>query len=82
MTSRLRGGLHELYPTSTASSPRRAEHHRHLDDCPPCLEAYDFEAELRQVVAPQCREQVPDTLMAKVRAALAEEQASGTSQAF
>lgn len=31
----------------------------HLRSCSPCLEAFDFEAELRRVVASRCREQVP-----------------------
>ena len=48
---------------------RRALVQRHLDDCLPCLEAYDFELELRQVVARKCREPVPDQL--RVRIALA-----------
>ncbi len=42
---------------------------RHLDECLPCLEAFDFEAELRQVIARKCREPVPEQL--RVRIALA-----------
>ena len=38
----------------------------HLRGCSPCLEAYDFEAELRRVIARSCREQAPDALRAKV----------------
>ena len=48
---------------------RRALVKHHLDDCMPCLEAFDFELELRQVIARKCREPVPDQL--RVRIALA-----------
>ncbi|MBA3268355.1 MAG: mycothiol system anti-sigma-R factor [Acidimicrobiia bacterium] len=43
----------------------------HLDDCPPCLDAFDFEAELRVVVAERCRDRVPDELRQRVADALA-----------
>lgn len=39
---------------------------RHLDDCPPCLGAYDFEVELRVLVARRCREQAPDALRERI----------------
>lgn len=41
---------------------------RHLDDCSPCFEAYDFEAELRIVIAAKCRDEVPQELKDKIRA--------------
>ena len=71
--------LHELYGylDGELTDDRRAAIHRHLDECQPCAEPYDFEAELREVVRRKCQEQVPDTLMAKVREALEREQASG-----
>ena len=41
---------------------------RHLDGCLECLQAYDFEAELRQVIAIKCREtEVPSGLMEKIQ---------------
>jgi mycothiol system anti-sigma-R factor len=43
---------------------------RHLDKCPPCAQGYDFEVELRQVIATRCREEVPDDLKARIKAAL------------
>jgi mycothiol system anti-sigma-R factor len=46
---------------------------RHLDDCPPCYEAFDFEAELRIVIARKCTETVPDALKQRIADALAEE---------
>ncbi len=44
----------------------------HLDRCSSCLEAFDFEAELKIVIARRCREAVPATLRDRVAAALAE----------
>ena len=45
---------------------RRAAIEHHLDECSPCLEAFDFEAELRIVIAPKCTEQVPESLKARL----------------
>ncbi|HZI37792.1 MAG TPA: mycothiol system anti-sigma-R factor, partial [Acidimicrobiia bacterium] len=47
-----------------------ADVQRHLDECLPCLEAFDFEAELRQVIAMKCRDQVPESLRQRVAEAL------------
>ncbi len=43
---------------------------RHLDDCPPCGEAFTFEVDLRQVVVSKCREQVPEELRLRIAVAL------------
>ena len=43
---------------------------QHLDDCLPCLEAFDFEAELRSIVAQKCRDTVPDGLRLRIVEAL------------
>jgi mycothiol system anti-sigma-R factor len=45
---------------------RRSTIRRHLDECRPCLQAFDFEVELRQVIARKCRDQVPDALRDRV----------------
>lgn len=50
---------------------------QHLDDCLPCLEAYDFEAELRIVVKSRCFEEVPEALRARIAKALDREQQPG-----
>ena len=42
----------------------------HLADCPPCGDAFDFESELRVVIAQRCRERVPEGLRARVYEAL------------
>jgi mycothiol system anti-sigma-R factor len=79
--------LHRLYHflDGELTEDRRAEIRRHLDECQPCLEVFDFEAELRQVIAARCRDHVPDRLRARVAAALRheatlEERASGTGR--
>ncbi len=38
----------------------------HLDDCNPCLEAFDFEAELRIVVSKRCHDDVPESLRMRI----------------
>ena len=38
----------------------------HLAHCSPCLEAFDFEAELRKVVHSKCAETMPTDLRAKL----------------
>jgi mycothiol system anti-sigma-R factor len=70
-----REALHELYGylDGELTPERREAIQSHLDQCLPCAEPYDFEAELREVVRRKCQEQVPEGLMAKVRAALAAE---------
>jgi anti-sigma factor (TIGR02949 family) len=37
----------------------------HLRRCSPCLEAFDFEADLRRVIAAKCSEQVPPDIKAR-----------------
>ena len=39
---------------------------RHLDHCPPCAHGFDFEMELRQVIASRCRDRVPEDLKRRV----------------
>jgi mycothiol system anti-sigma-R factor len=75
--------LHELYAylDGELTDDRRQAIHRHLDECQPCAEPYDFEAELRDVIRRKCQEQVPESLVAKVRAALAQESAARTVDA-
>ncbi|MDQ6783537.1 MAG: mycothiol system anti-sigma-R factor [Actinomycetota bacterium] len=51
---------------------RRQQIRTHLNECSPCLGAFDFEAELKVVVAMRCRDQVPEHLRRRVAAVLAE----------
>lgn len=52
---------------------RRGQIQQHLDECSPCLGAFDFEAELKMVVATRCRDQVPEQLRIRVAAAVVAE---------
>jgi mycothiol system anti-sigma-R factor len=62
------------YLDGELTEERRVEIRRHLDDCPPCFEAFDFEAELRVVIAQRCKDHVPDSLRDRVHNALTEEE--------
>jgi mycothiol system anti-sigma-R factor len=66
------------YLDGELTSERRIVIQRHLSECSPCLEAFDFEAELKTLVARSCRDQVPDGLRHKIAEALA--QASETAE--
>ena len=47
---------------------------RHLGGCHDCLEIFDFQAELRQIVARKCHDPVPDSLRKRVQECLEGEQ--------
>jgi mycothiol system anti-sigma-R factor len=74
--------LHELYRylDGELTEDRRDKIQRHLDGCQPCAEPYDFEAELRSVIRRKCQEQVPEALVAKVKAALVNEASNPPDQ--
>jgi len=50
---------------------RRRAITRHLDECPPCAQGFDFEMELRQLVASKCRDEVPPDLKRRIAEAIA-----------
>jgi mycothiol system anti-sigma-R factor len=60
--------VYELYTflDGELTDERRHEIRRHLDDCPPCFEQFDFEAELRLVVASKCKDSVPESLRRRI----------------
>lgn len=64
--------LQELYEflDGELTPDRRARIEQHLESCPPCFEGFDFEAELRVVVARKCQEQVPDVLRQRIADAI------------
>ncbi len=72
--SNCENALHELYQflDGELTEDRRDAIRAHLDSCQPCAEPYDFEAELRMVIRAKCQEKVPQSLVQKVRQALAE----------
>ena len=56
-----------FYLDGELTDDRRTAITHHLDDCPHCFEAFDFEAELRIVIAQKCRDQVPEQLRIRVQ---------------
>ena len=58
------------YLDGELTDARRSLIAHHLDDCNPCLEIFDFEAELRIVIQKRCQDAVPDTLRLRVEAQL------------
>ncbi len=64
--------LHQLYHflDGELTDDRRTTIRQHLDDCPPCYEMFDFEAELRQVIAQRCRDSVPQSLRDRIASAI------------
>jgi mycothiol system anti-sigma-R factor len=58
------------YLDGELSYERRVVIARHLVECPPCGNAFEFETELRIVIAQRCRERVPEGLRARVYEAL------------
>ncbi len=77
MTGNCNDALRELYEFLDGElTPERRTHiQQHLTDCSPCLETFDFQAELRQVVARKCCDEVPDSLRVKIQLAI--EQSDG-----
>ncbi len=49
---------------------KRASIEAHLNNCSPCLEAFDFESDLRKVIASRCRDRVPEDLRIRIMGAL------------
>ena len=60
--------IHELYQylDGELTDNRRHVIAQHLNDCGECFETFDFEAELKQVVAQKCRDEVPEALRRRV----------------
>ena len=70
-----RDTLHDLYHflDGELTEEKRAHIQQHLEDCPPCYEAFDFEAEIKAHIANKCRERVPDSLRARIAEAIGHE---------
>jgi mycothiol system anti-sigma-R factor len=43
---------------------------KHLDDCKPCGKAFEFEHEIRKVIADKCKDKVPESLREKIAEAI------------
>jgi mycothiol system anti-sigma-R factor len=68
--------LHRIYHflDGELTPDSRAQIQQHLDDCPPCIEAFEFEAELRVLVSRHCQEQVPPELRLRIAKLIDHEQ--------
>ena len=64
--------IHTLYEflDGELTVERRIEIQAHLEACLPCYQAYDFEAELRQMIGRRCQDQAPEALQQRVSEAL------------
>ncbi len=71
--------LQELYTylDGELTADRRRHISAHLNDCSPCLEAFDFQAEIRLVIAQKCRDEAPQELKDKVARAIGLDPATG-----
>jgi len=49
---------------------RRQVIQRHLDECHDCIEAFEFEAELRIAISRSCQDPVPESLVIRVAQAI------------
>ena len=65
--------LRELYSfldDELTDETRRAIHH-HLEGCPDCFSAFDFHAELKQVISVKCQgDEMPDGLLDRLQQCL------------
>ncbi|MGI9033692.1 MAG: mycothiol system anti-sigma-R factor [Acidimicrobiales bacterium] len=62
------------YIDGELTEERRVLISQHLDECPPCFDAFDFEADLRLVISERCRERVPEQLHQRIAEALARQE--------
>lgn len=61
------------YLDGELTAERRSRIQYHLDSCPHCFSAYDFEAELRMVVRSRLRADVPPALTRRIAEAIEQE---------
>lgn len=66
--------LRELYQflDGELTEADRSHIKQHLDDCSPCLSAFDFEAELQMVIRNRCTDTVPEALRERIAKAIQE----------
>lgn len=58
---------------------RRQKIRAHLDHCGPCEEVFEFEADLRRVIADRCKDRVPEQLRRRIAEAIDHERLNGTN---
>jgi mycothiol system anti-sigma-R factor len=67
--------IHEIYhylDGELTQETRQAIAH-HLDLCPPCANGFDFESDLRQLIARKCHDDVPPDLRRRIAQAIGHE---------
>ena len=64
--------VHRLYHylDGELTIERRATIKRHLEACSDCIEAFEFEAELKMAISRGCRDTVPESLRLRVYQAI------------
>jgi mycothiol system anti-sigma-R factor len=65
------------YLDGELTDEKRSLIQQHIDDCPPCFEAFDFEHELRLVIKRRCHDEAPDDLRRRIAEALHHEDHGG-----
>jgi len=61
---------------------RRQDIQRHLDECRPCFQAFGFEAELKELIASKCRDEVPESLRKRIAESLGAEELGAEEPGF
>ena len=56
-----------LYLDGELTSDVAEDIRRHLDDCPPCLDAFHFERRLKTVVRTRLQEDVPQEMLVRLK---------------
>lgn len=56
------------YIDAELDSAAAAQVRAHLEDCPPCLHSFDFERRLKLTIRECLSEEMPESLLEKVRA--------------
>ena len=64
----------ELFLDQELSDNAREVIHSHLEGCPDCLEAFEFHAELKTVIAAKCQnDEMPPDLLSKIEKCFGED---------
>jgi mycothiol system anti-sigma-R factor len=63
------------YLDAELDSAAAAQVRAHLDDCPPCLHSFDFERRLKVTIRQSLSEEMPESLVDKVRDLIRQETA-------
>ncbi|MHB8189602.1 MAG: zf-HC2 domain-containing protein [Ferrimicrobium sp.] len=66
---------------SELTDDKRTTVREHLDHCGPCLEAFEFEAELRAVIVSRARDPIPPHLLIRLAKLIEDEDASSIGRA-